>query len=48
MKEKQEEFVKSSRSNEVSSAKDLDAAHQRRELDRQEGKAKSRRSVANV
>ena len=48
MREKQEEFMKNSRSNELSSAKDLDAAHHKRDLERQDGKAKSRRSTANV
>lgn len=48
MKEKQEEYLKNSKSSEQSSAKDLDAAHYRREIDRQEGRGKSRRSYSNV
>ena len=48
MKEKQEEHMKSSRSNELSSAKDLDAAHRKKELDRKEGKVKNRWSSQNV
>ena len=48
MKEKQEEYLKNSKSSELSSAKDLDAAHYRREVDRQESKGKSRRSSSNV
>jgi hypothetical protein len=48
MKEKQEEYLKNSKSSEQSSAKDLDAAHYRREIDRQEGKGKGRRSYSNV
>jgi hypothetical protein len=48
IKEKQEEYLKNSKSSEQSSAKDLDAAHYRREIDRQEGKSKSRRSYSNV
>jgi len=48
MKEKQEEYLRNSKSSEQSSAKDLDAAHYRREIDRQEGRGRGRRSSSNV
>jgi len=50
MKEKQEEYLKNAKSSETSSAKDLDAAHYRREIDRQEGpsRGRGRRAFSNV